>query len=166
MLRPVEVGWFLSPARYRWSLVQLRNYGIIWRLIIEDWAGSLVDVVDGSGLAYVLIPSVLIKDWFVVGLWLRLNVPSHNGRITCSDCEAKYLVQSETVGRWIASQGGEHDAERRGLNQACRYGLSDLASAVSRALWLSPNSSLNRTNGDPSEWCVSSHGRVIRALPS
>jgi hypothetical protein len=91
MLRPEEVGWFLSPARYRWSLVQLRNYGIIWRLIIEDWAGSLVVVVDGSGLAYVLIPSVLINDRFVVVPWLRLNVPSHNGRITCSDCEVRQL---------------------------------------------------------------------------
>jgi hypothetical protein len=72
-----------------WSLVQLRNHGIIQILIIGDRVGSSVVVVNDLGLACVLNPSVSIKDRFIVGPWLRFNVPSHNGRITRSDCETE-----------------------------------------------------------------------------
>jgi hypothetical protein len=61
----------------------------MWRLINGDRAGSLVVVVIDSGMAYVLIPSVSIKNRFVVGPWLRLNVPSHNGWITRSNYETE-----------------------------------------------------------------------------
>jgi hypothetical protein len=62
----------------------------MWRLINEDRVGSLgVVVIIDSGMACVLILSVSIKDRFVVGPWLRLNVPSHNGRITRFDCETE-----------------------------------------------------------------------------
>jgi hypothetical protein len=61
----------------------------MWKLINGDWVGSLVVVVIDSGMACVLIPSVSIKDRFIVGPWLRLNVPLHNGRITRSDYETE-----------------------------------------------------------------------------
>jgi hypothetical protein len=61
----------------------------MWRLINGDQAGSLVVVIIDSGMACVLTPSMSIKDRFVVGPLLRLNVPSHNGRITRSNCETK-----------------------------------------------------------------------------
>ena len=54
----------------------------MWRLINEDRTGSLVVVVIDSGMACVLTPSVSFKDRFVVGPWLRLNVPSHNDLIS------------------------------------------------------------------------------------
>jgi hypothetical protein len=62
----------------------------MWRLINGDQAGSLVVfVVIDSGMACVLIPSMSLKDRFVVGPWLRLNIPSHNGQITHSDCKTE-----------------------------------------------------------------------------
>jgi hypothetical protein len=62
----------------------------MWRLINGDRAGSLVVVVViDSGMACVLILSMSIKDRFVVRPWSRLNVPSHNGRITRFDCETE-----------------------------------------------------------------------------